>query len=427
MRHLAARGRTQIAAQVGIAQLALDVPRMPGLAVILRAGRAARSAASRAAPRPRICRGRRDPCPPGRTRRRRRPAWQDSRPRLAPANWSPRRWRRSPCGKGFCKGAAQVQHVARCGPCAVNGSFCQVPFALKLKGIGGRCSCGRRCTRRRGSSVRAGALERTVDREVGLDVGAMSGVDEMDAALRRPRARRCPECCSGRTVSRPNAQLRRPSGFDLQGQVAAGATPPAAARCGARSSGSSSMSISALFGLDQLRVFRPFGIGELYAVGQDARDASQLDIELAGDFEVTAGVVADVAIQRSAQHSPMERNATSTSTTASSATPASTLTHSGCLRGLPMFAVSSMPSDQRPRRANAVSIQGRAKSSAWFRACSVGALLRARSPPRRRRRCYPSATTPAAMRRAEKNHRRLNQQFHRDHPAPLPGLCVARV
>ena len=85
----------------------------------------------------------------------------------------------------------------------------------------------------------------------------------------------------GSAESRPSAQLRRPSGSICRPS------------CGWRNStrGKTMWRLQqrqqldldlGAFGLDQVRVLRPLGIGELDAVGQDARGAPYLDVEAAG-------------------------------------------------------------------------------------------------------------------------------------------------
>ena len=56
---------------------------------------------------------------------------------LARRRGGARRSRRLPAGTGCCSGALRYSTLP-VRPCAVNGSFCQVPLALKLRGIAGR-------------------------------------------------------------------------------------------------------------------------------------------------------------------------------------------------------------------------------------------------------------------------------------------------
>jgi hypothetical protein len=60
--------------------------------------------------------------------------------------------------------------------------------------------------------------------------------------------------------------------------------------------------------LDEVAVLRPFGIGKLDSIGQDACGAAQFHVQPAGDFEVAAGLFTHVAVQRATQQIPGKEN-----------------------------------------------------------------------------------------------------------------------
>jgi hypothetical protein len=181
--------------------------------------------------------------------------------------------------------AAEVQHAAGA---AFSGEGLLLPEPFRLV-----------CQRQR-------RIAAVVDRELGADVGAVAAREKVQHALVDHQRADVGQVVPVRGIA-PQRPAAATIGLHLQRELRLGQLDQRQFDAAADQGQQADVDLGGLR-LQQIGILRPVGIGELDAVGQHARGAAQLHVEMPRDLEAAAGALAHIAVQRAAQHVPRKEH-----------------------------------------------------------------------------------------------------------------------